>query len=164
MLISLPRELLCKIICNLPYKSFNHVNISCTTIHSYNLNQFLIPYGLSGISGFNSQHALTSNHHDTELLQDIKNDQYLSRQRGPLYCMYDMIAQLELMLYNWSIYDYHDVNQHDYIFRLLFYSEYYVYFSPNSLRMVHKKHLKLDKIDSRYHESIVSSQLLSALL
>ena len=158
MLINLPHELLTKIICTLPIKSFNRINTTCQEIYCLKLNQYLVPIGISGVPN------ITNITNPNTIYQDVKIDQQLCRQRGPLYCMYDMIAQLERMQNMYTVHDFNDVNQHDYIFRLLFYTEYYVYLSSNSLRTIHRKILKLDNIDSIYHKDILSSKLLSGLI
>ena len=153
-LLRLPDEILRKIICKLPIENFNMINMSCSRIRSFNLTRLLIPWGLEGICN------------KTEELSPYTRMRYarMDEQRGPLYCMYDLIAQLSIIIGDFTLWDYHNANEHDFLYLMLRAAEKPWYSIANPIRIRERKRLQLDNISTIYHKQIIKSWRLRALL
>tara|TARA_A100001011_G_C13651738_1_gene571919 strand:- start:7 stop:516 length:510 start_codon:yes stop_codon:yes gene_type:complete len=153
-LINLPCEILRKIICKCDIESFVIINKSCRMIYSLHLSRLLIPWRIEGIGESDSSFSIKTRQRYAAF----------DRTRGPLYCMYDLIVQLSIIIGDVVIWDYYEVNQHDFIYLLLRQSERPWYSIINPIKLRERSRLFFEKIPTQYHRTIMNSLLLRALI
>jgi hypothetical protein len=153
-ILLLPDEILRKIICILPINLFMMVNTSCSQLYYLKLNKLLLPWGIEGICT------------KDETLSPYTRRRYarMDRQRGVLYCMYDLIGQLAIIIGDCARWDQYNVNQHDYVYLMLRASQNQWYSITTPLRINERARLKLDSIPPVFHRDIMKSWTLRALL
>jgi len=152
--IDFPSELLRKIICECDIDTFIIINKSCRMIYSLHLMRLLIPWGIEGIC----------TKYDSLSMNTRKRYAAFDRKRGPLYCMYDLIVQLSQIIGDVVIWDYHEVNQHDFVYLLLQQSEKPWYSIVNPIKIRERSRLYFEKIPIQYHKDIMKSLSLRALI
>ena len=152
--INLPVEILRKIICYCDINTFIKINKSCRMIYSFHLMRLLIPWGIEGLCSKSGSLSMNAR----------KRYAIFDRKRGPLYCMYDLIVQLSLIIGDVVIWDYHEVNQHDFVYLLLQQSEKPWYSIVNPIKIRERSRLYFEKIPIQYHKDIMKSLSLRALI
>lgn len=155
MLSNLPDELIRKIMTSLPMHHFILIVKSCKHINHMQLHRLLLGWGLEGICGKNDE------------LSGRMRRKYIEmdRKRGPLYCMYDLIQQIAILIGDNCSWDSYDTNNHDFIYRLLceVNKPWYLYTRGGAYDK-ERKRLYDNNIPVQYHKSIMQSLLLRALL
>ena len=153
-ILVLPEEILRKIICILPITLFMMMNKSCTRLYNLKLNKLLIPWGIEGICK------------KDETLSPHTRRRYarMDKQRGELFCMYDLISQIAIIIGDFTVWDNFDVNLHDFIYLLITSRETPFHNLSSPLRYKERTRLKLDSIPSVFHRDIMKSMTLRALL
>jgi len=153
-ILSLPDEVLRNIICKLPIDSFTKISISCVRLDGLRLTKLLIPFRIDGIGA--PDETLSS--------RDRRRYSLTDKKRGPLYCMYDTLAQLAIIIGDFCMWDYYDVNQHDFIYLMLRTAQKPWHLIINPLHLQERSRLTFDNIALRYHCSILNSLTLRALV
>ena len=153
-ILLLPDEILRKIICILPINLFVMINTSCSHLYYLKLNKLLLPWGLEGICK------------GDETLSPYTRRRYarMDNQRGVLYCMYDLIGQLALIIGDFTIWDHYEVNQRDFVYLMLRTSQTQWNKVASPLHTNERTLLKLNSIPRVFHRDIMKSWTLRALL
>ena len=151
----LPDEILRKIICMLPIDSFINIAQINKKLTNLRLPHLLIPWGIEGIC-----------YRNDEAISPLVRHRYakFNRKRGPLYTMYDTIAQLAHIIGDFCVWDRHDTNQHDFIYRMLRAAAKPPNRMADPLYLQERSRLLLDKIPTLHHRDIMKSMTLRALL
>ena len=155
MLSNLPNELIRKIMTSLPIDPFIIVVKSCKRINHMNLHRLLLGWALEGICS-----------KDEDLSYEMRQKYItMDRKRGTLYCMYDLIRQIAILIGDNCSWDNYDTHQHDFIYLLLceVNKPWYLYTTGTAYEKERRRLNDLN-IPVHYHRRIMKSLQLRALL
>ncbi len=104
----LPLEIFRKIIVMLPISHFVYMNQTCRMINNMKMNKLLFGWYLHLVPGeilFN--------------LDSIIKYNKISKQKGVLYCIYELLHTLSYAIGDNTIWEKIEMNHHDYVLRLV---------------------------------------------
>ncbi len=109
MFTNLPLELIRKILSMLPITQFIDTLKTCHLIKNLELNKLLLGWYLVSIPQFEN----------TFELDIIRIYNKIARNKGPLYCMYDLLDVISWRTGDHTVWDTIEVTHHDYITKLI---------------------------------------------